>query len=67
MKNLKELRIENTDFNEVNIDLLPRSLEEIRYFTSLRPNCQLNVIISQLEIVKFGFCKNCQQPNTSQN
>jgi len=60
MEKLKELDIRHTDFNEVNIDKLPRSLEEIKY-----SGCKLIEIVPQLEKIKYGWCKKCQQPNSS--
>lgn len=65
MKQLKELDISNTNLNEVNIDKLPRSLEEIECFTAQRPDCKLTEIVSLLERFRYGWCQQCQQPNTS--
>ncbi|CAG8616801.1 185_t:CDS:2 [Ambispora leptoticha] len=49
LKQLKELKLSNTDLNEVNIEQLPRSLEKIEYSTDKRPDCKLTEIVSQLE------------------
>ncbi|CAG8617351.1 10816_t:CDS:2 [Ambispora leptoticha] len=49
LSKLKKLDISNTDLNEVNIDKLPQSLEEIKYSTLERPNCKLTTIVSELE------------------
>ncbi|CAG8678035.1 7093_t:CDS:2, partial [Ambispora leptoticha] len=66
MKKLEYLDISNTDLNEVNIDKLPNSLEEIDYSTKKRPTCKLIPIVLQLEkyFGKYGRCQKCQQPNT---
>jgi len=65
LKQLKYLNISDTDFNRVDLTQLPRSLEEIVYFDkySTGTDCQLQTIIPLLETVKYGFCKQCQQPN----
>jgi len=54
MKQLKGLDISNTDINEVDIDKLPNSLENIYY--EKRP-------VSEF----YGQCQKCQQLNTSKN
>jgi len=64
MKNLKVLEITDNDFDEVNLDKLPRSLEEVNY-NILRKDCKLTKIIPELNKVKYGFCQKCHQPNTS--
>ncbi|CAI2183230.1 158_t:CDS:2 [Funneliformis geosporum] len=55
MKNLKVLEIIDNDFDEVNLDKLPRSLEDISY-SALRPDCKLTEIIPELDKIKYGFC-----------
>lgn len=53
MERLKRLDISNTDINEVNIDKLPNSLEEIKYSTKERPSCKLTEIVPQLEVYEW--------------
>ncbi|MCE8163163.1 MAG: serine/threonine-protein kinase [Candidatus Moeniiplasma glomeromycotorum] len=65
MEKLKELCIDDTDLNEVNLDKLPRSLRRIDYSTK-RPDCKLIAIIPQLKKYRWGFCQECRQPNTSE-
>jgi hypothetical protein len=66
MEKLKILDISNTDINEVNIDKLPKSLEQISYLVEVRLDCKLTTITSQLEKYgKYGCCLKCQQTNTS--
>jgi len=68
MKQLKYLDIRNTDINEVNINKLSDSLEVIAYSTELRPNCNLTVIVSQLEkYSEYGLCEKCGQTNAGKN
>ncbi|CAI2193468.1 5695_t:CDS:2 [Funneliformis geosporum] len=64
MKNLKVLEIIDNDFDEVDLDKLPRSLEEINY-SALRKDCKLTKIIPELDKVKYGFCQKCLKPNIS--
>jgi len=68
-KQLKYLDISDTDFNEVNVDKLPKSLEKFNYSNKKRPDCKLVKIIPQLDkhFTKFGLCLKCQQFNTSKN
>jgi hypothetical protein len=54
MKKLIMFSVNNTDFDKVNADNLPRSLKKIAYSIDLRPSCQLTKIISLLESVKYG-------------
>ncbi|CAI2194640.1 15031_t:CDS:1 [Funneliformis geosporum] len=49
MQQLKYLDISNTDLNEVNVDELPNSLEQIIYSTKGRPNCKLVQITPYLK------------------
>ncbi|RHZ35678.1 protein kinase [endosymbiont GvMRE of Glomus versiforme] len=63
MKKLKVLNITNTDITEVNIDKLSRSLEKIDCLTT--KDCKSKTIAPLLETVRWGWCKKCQQPNTS--
>ncbi|CAI2200348.1 3564_t:CDS:2, partial [Funneliformis geosporum] len=55
-KRLKYLDISDTDFNRVNVDKLPKSLEKIEYSTKKRPDCKLVEIVPQLDkyFTKFG-------------
>jgi len=68
MKQLRQLHIDNTDLNEVNIDKLPQNLERIDHSTNLRPDCKLVAIVPQLKkYIEHGRCQKCQLPNTSKN
>jgi hypothetical protein len=66
MEKLKILDISDTDLNEVDINKLPKSLEQINYLIEVRPDCKLTTIASQLEKYgKYGRCLKCWQTNTS--
>ncbi|CAG8763611.1 36278_t:CDS:2, partial [Racocetra persica] len=62
LQQLKRLDISDTNINEVNLDKLPKSLENIEYSAYQRLNCQLTYIVPELRRYEHEDIKNLTGP-----